>query len=96
MSRDTSYVWYFIDPKTDKRPLTDKVRECAQFYQQKMGETANLCLVSLDTTLDGVVVDGIELRQSKLVRKNNYMLATIHNPYPYEQVVDTLAPEPSP
>lgn len=67
------FVWYYIDPK-DTRPLADKVRECAVFYKQKMDAEANLCLSHPDTLGNTTLIDGIELRPSKAIQRNNFYL----------------------
>ncbi|MFZ6026618.1 MAG: hypothetical protein ACOYYS_02785 [Chloroflexota bacterium] len=69
---DIGMLWFDNDPQTD---LAKKVARAAAYYQNKYGQTPNLCFVHPTMLKDQPVCAGaIELRQSHSVLPNHFWL----------------------
>lgn len=61
----TGMMWFDNDPKT---PLTDKVRQAADYYRTKYGRTPDLCLVNPQMLPQAEAHDGkIQIRSLRSV-----------------------------
>jgi hypothetical protein len=65
-------LWYNNDPKIT---LTDKIAKAAAYYQQKYGQSPDLCFVHPSMVKDAATkAGGVELRTSRSVRPNHFWI----------------------
>lgn len=65
-------LWYDSDPKTG---LAEKIRQAADYYAEKYGKRPNVCLIH-PKMINGETsnVDGIEIKASKSVMINHFLV----------------------
>jgi hypothetical protein len=69
---DIGMLWFDNDPKAD---LAQKVSRAANYYQNKYGQSPNLCFVHPTMLKEQPARAGaIELRQSRSVLPNHFWL----------------------
>lgn len=61
---DFGMLWLDDDRK---RPLAEKVRRAAEYYENKYGEVPNYCLVNMAMAEDEMTVDAIEVAPTRTV-----------------------------
>lgn len=62
-----------------KRPLAEKVRRAAEYYENKYGTVPNYCMVNTSMTDDGLTVDSIEVAPTRLVLPHHFWLGIKEN-----------------
>lgn len=73
---DIGMLWFDNDTKTD---LTGKIKRAVDYYQQKYGQTPNLCFVHPSMVPATPVVEvGVELRTTRSVLPNHFWLGVNH------------------
>lgn len=68
---DVGMLWLDDD---GRRPLAEKVRRAAEYYESKYGQVPNYCMVNTSMTADSVTVDAIEVAPTRMVLPHHLWL----------------------